>query len=86
MYVQKPLSVGHPLIQAQWFHVIQFSLLRTVQSVLWFYGLSLCGPFRTILITQHYDFAIITGIGALFSGRYSISSKMVITLNEYRPD
>lgn len=66
--IQKPLSVGPSLVQAQWFRVTQFSLLRTLQSVLWFYGLSLCGPFRTILITQHNDFAVVNGIGALFSG------------------
>jgi zinc transporter 5/7 len=46
--------------------------MKTVQSVLWFYGLSLCGPFRTILVTQHNDFAVIAGIGALFSGMYFI--------------
>ncbi|XP_069671954.1 proton-coupled zinc antiporter SLC30A5-like isoform X2 [Periplaneta americana] len=68
MYIQKPFSVGHTVSQAQWFRVLQFSVLRTVQSILWFYGLSLCGPFRTILITQHYDFAVVAGIGTLFSG------------------
>ncbi|KAJ9593539.1 hypothetical protein L9F63_014932, partial [Diploptera punctata] len=68
VYIQKPFSVGPSLTQSQWFRVVQFAVLRAVQSVLWFYGLSLCGPFRTILITQHYEFAIVTGLGALFTG------------------
>lgn len=80
VYIQKPLSIGHSLIQAQLLRVTRFSLLKTLQSVLWFYGLSLCGPFRTILITQHYDFAVITGVGALFSGRYSASNILVTAL------
>lgn len=80
VFIQKPLSIGHSLIQAQWLRVTQFSLLRTLQSVLWFYGLSLCGPFRTILVTQHYDFAVITGVGALFTGRYSVSNTLFTAL------
>ena len=83
--IQKPLSIGQSLIQAQLLRVTQFSLLRTLQSVLWFYGLSLCGPFRTILITQHYDFSVITGVGALFSGRYSTSNILVTALCDVTP-
>jgi hypothetical protein len=85
VYIQKPLSIGQSLIQAQLLRVTQFSFLRTLQSVLWFYGLSLCGPFRTILITQHYDFAVITGVGALFSGRYSTSNILVTGLCDMTP-
>nr|CAD7404084.1 unnamed protein product [Timema poppensis] len=35
---------------------------------MWFYGITLCGPFRSILVSQHYDIVIIAVLSSAFSG------------------
>ncbi|CAB3377964.1 Hypothetical predicted protein [Cloeon dipterum] len=68
MVVQKPLSGGQPLSEAQWLQTIYLAVGRLMVSVLWIYGISLSGPFRAILVCEQYDFVVVAGFAALTSG------------------
>ncbi|XP_065336872.1 proton-coupled zinc antiporter SLC30A5-like [Cloeon dipterum] len=68
MVVQKPLSGGQPLSEAQWLQTIYLAVGRVMVSVLWIYGISLSGPFRAILVCEQYDFVVVAGFTALTSG------------------
>nr|CAD7256589.1 unnamed protein product [Timema shepardi] len=68
LYIQKPLTVGQGLTRNQWISVVQYSIVRALHSVMWFYGITLCGPFRSILVSQHYDIVIIAVLSSAFSG------------------
>ncbi|XP_071444723.1 proton-coupled zinc antiporter SLC30A5-like isoform X3 [Hetaerina americana] len=66
--IQKPFTSGKKLTESHWFQVAQYASFRAFLSILWAGGLTLCGPFRTILVYEQYDFVAITLIGSLFSG------------------
>ncbi|XP_059487331.1 proton-coupled zinc antiporter SLC30A5-like [Neocloeon triangulifer] len=66
--VQKPLTNGQPLTEAQWLQTIYLAVGRVLVSILWFYGISLSGPFRAILVCEQYDFVVVAGFTALTSG------------------
>nr|CAD7440469.1 unnamed protein product [Timema bartmani] len=68
LYIQKPLTLGQGLTRNQWISVVQYSIVRALHSVMWFYGITLCGPFRSILVSQHYDIVIIAVLSSTFSG------------------
>nr|CAD7433175.1 unnamed protein product [Timema monikensis] len=68
LYIQKPLTLGQGLTRNQWISVVQYSIVRALHSVMWFYGITLCGPFRSILVSQHYDIVIIAVLSSAFSG------------------
>ncbi|XP_047114405.1 zinc transporter 5-like isoform X1 [Schistocerca piceifrons] len=68
LYLQKPLHLGHSLSQAQVCRIAQVVLLKVGITILMYYGMTMCGPFRSILILHNYDFAVLTALGALFSG------------------
>ncbi|XP_041371016.1 zinc transporter 5-like isoform X2 [Gigantopelta aegis] len=49
------------------FRVIRHAFFGSVISFLWLFGLTLCGPLRTILLFEHSDLVIIAGFSALFT-------------------
>ena len=53
--LQKPFSQEKELSYRLWFRVFRYSLLATIGDLLWFGGLSICGPMRTILLYDHYE-------------------------------
>ncbi|KAL8577189.1 hypothetical protein ACOMHN_047957 [Nucella lapillus] len=69
VFLQKPFTSGRKLTKNQWFRVCRHALFGSLISFLWMFGLSLCGPLRTILLFEHSDLVIIAGASALF---YSI--------------
>lgn len=74
MYHQKPFS-SHLSLQ-QWGAVVRYSLVTLLANVTWFYGLTLCGPLRTILISEHSAAALALGFMALFcQGKPSLASQ-----------
>jgi hypothetical protein len=61
--LQKPFTSGKRLSRTTWVRVGRYSLLVLLTSLLWCVGLSLCGPLRTVLLSEHSDLAL----GALLS-------------------
>ena len=49
----------------QWFHIVRYSLLVALTSVIWTLGLSLCGALRTTLLWEHSEIALAAVFGAL---------------------
>lgn len=69
MYRQKPFtSPGSPPLTAwpQASAVARYSLASLAASLCWFYGLTLCGPLRTVLVTEHSPAVLLAGLSALF--------------------
>ncbi len=67
---QKPLSQPGlpPLGRPQLWAVSRHAVASLLTSLAWFYGLTLCGPLRTVLATEHSPAAVLAGIAALFGG------------------
>ena len=53
LLIQKPFSTNRRLSKTQWIYVIRHAVLGILLHVVWFYGLMLCGPLRTILVYEH---------------------------------
>ncbi|PVD20114.1 hypothetical protein C0Q70_20608 [Pomacea canaliculata] len=68
VFLQKPFTSGRRLTKNQWFRVGRHALFGSLISFLWLFGLTLCGPLRTILLFEHSDLVIIAGASALFHG------------------
>ncbi|CAF1123198.1 unnamed protein product [Didymodactylos carnosus] len=47
--------------------VVKYSLFLTIIRLLWLFGLTLCGPLRTILLYEHSDIVILACFTSLFS-------------------
>ncbi|XP_048738334.1 proton-coupled zinc antiporter SLC30A5-like isoform X2 [Ostrea edulis] len=67
LVLQKPFSSGKRLSNHQLFRVFRHAVVGAFISLLWFFGLTLCGPLRTILLFEHSDLVIIAGASALFT-------------------
>lgn len=65
--LQKPFSSGKHLSKHQWFRVFRHAIIGSIISLLWLFGLTLCGPLRTILLFEHNEVVVIAWAGALFS-------------------
>lgn len=74
--LQKPFSSGKPLSKNQWFRISRHAFVGCLLGVLWMFGLSLCGPLRTILLYEHSDLVIIAWATALFSHTGGSPAKM----------
>lgn len=66
--VQRPFATGPQPTRVQWILISRYAACRVAYSVLWHVGLRLCGPFRAILVSQHCEVVIITGLGAIING------------------
>lgn len=69
---QKPFSASGPssppLGLPQISSCARFALLSLLTSLTWFYGLTLCGPLRAVLVTEHSPAALLAGLAAVFCG------------------
>ncbi|KAM7286069.1 zinc transporter 5 [Ixodes scapularis] len=65
--IQKPFSSGARLTRNQWFRVVRHAVVNSALTLLSLFGLTLCGPLRTVLLTQHTDLVMVVGIRALFT-------------------
>lgn len=68
LLLQKPFSSGPKLSHSQWFRIIRHAVFGVLITLLWLFGLTLCGPLRTILLFEHSDLVIISAASALFTG------------------
>ncbi|XP_050401353.1 proton-coupled zinc antiporter SLC30A5 [Patella vulgata] len=66
LFLQKPFGSGRRLNAAQWFRVGRHALFGSILGLLWLFGLTLCGPLRTVLLYEHSDVVVIAGATALF--------------------
>ncbi|CAF1927726.1 unnamed protein product [Rotaria magnacalcarata] len=66
LFIQKPFAsirLTKPVI----FRLIKYTICLTIVRVLWIFGLTLCGPLRTILLFEHSDFVLLACFQVLFS-------------------
>ncbi|XP_054842686.1 proton-coupled zinc antiporter SLC30A5 [Eublepharis macularius] len=64
---QKPFSSGKPVTKHQWVKIIKHAVGGCIISLLWFFGLTLCGPLRTALLFEHSDIVVISLLSVLFT-------------------
>lgn len=68
VFLQKPFSSGKRISKNQWFRIFRHAFFGALLSMFWMFGLSLCGPLRTILLYEHSDLVVIAWATAVFSG------------------
>uniref|UniRef100_A0A3Q2FRC5 Zinc transporter n=1 Tax=Cyprinodon variegatus TaxID=28743 RepID=A0A3Q2FRC5_CYPVA len=51
----------------EWIKLVKHAVLSCVISLLGFFGLTLCGPLRTLLVFEHSDVVVIALLGVLFT-------------------
>uniref|UniRef100_A0A8C6SS49 Zinc transporter n=1 Tax=Neogobius melanostomus TaxID=47308 RepID=A0A8C6SS49_9GOBI len=67
LFFQKPFSSGKPISKRQWIKLVKHAVFSCVISLLGFFGLTLCGPLRTLLLLEHSDVVVIALLGVLFT-------------------
>uniref|UniRef100_UPI00358E7854 proton-coupled zinc antiporter SLC30A5 isoform X2 n=1 Tax=Myxine glutinosa TaxID=7769 RepID=UPI00358E7854 len=66
VFLQKPLSFGKRITMSQWLRILRHAFFSCIISLMWFYGLTLCGPLRTLLIYGHSDLLVTSLLSVLF--------------------
>ena len=66
LFVQKPFSSFRPTKNVL-YRLIKYTIFLTIIRLLWLFGLTLCGPLRTILLFEHSDIVILACFQVLFS-------------------
>ncbi|KAK3097668.1 hypothetical protein FSP39_011932 [Pinctada imbricata] len=74
--LQKPFSSGTRISKHQWFRIGRHAVVGAFINLMWLFGLTLCGPLRTVLLFEHSDLVIIAGATALFSNNGGGPAKM----------
>ncbi|XP_043562404.1 zinc transporter 5 isoform X1 [Chiloscyllium plagiosum] len=64
---QKPFSTGKPISRRLWIKIGKHAVGGCIILLLWFFGLTLCGPLRTVLLFEHSDIVVISLLGVLFT-------------------
>uniref|UniRef100_A0A3B3ZXV4 Zinc transporter n=1 Tax=Periophthalmus magnuspinnatus TaxID=409849 RepID=A0A3B3ZXV4_9GOBI len=64
---QKPFSSGKPISKRQWIKLFKHAVFSCIVSLLSFFGLTLCGPLRTLLLLEHSDVVVIALLCVLFT-------------------
>lgn len=72
---QKPFSSGKTVTRRQWISIVKHAFFGCIISLLWFFGLTLCGPLRTLLLFEHSDIVVVTLLTVLFTGSSGVPSK-----------
>uniref|UniRef100_A0A8C1WDM7 Zinc transporter n=1 Tax=Cyprinus carpio TaxID=7962 RepID=A0A8C1WDM7_CYPCA len=67
VFFQKPFSSGKMIPKRQWIKILKHSVMSCVISLLGFFGLTLCGPLRTLLLFEHSDVVVISLLSVLFT-------------------
>uniref|UniRef100_A0A3P8WI09 Zinc transporter n=1 Tax=Cynoglossus semilaevis TaxID=244447 RepID=A0A3P8WI09_CYNSE len=67
LFFQKPFSSGKIISKRQWIKLLKHAVFSCVISLLGFFGLTLCGPLRTLLLFEHSDVVVIALLGVLFT-------------------
>ncbi|XP_006010327.1 proton-coupled zinc antiporter SLC30A5 [Latimeria chalumnae] len=64
---QKPFSSGKTVTKHQWIKILKHAVVSCIISLLWFFGLTLCGPLRTLLLFEHSDLVVVSLLSVLFT-------------------
>ncbi|XP_068952555.1 proton-coupled zinc antiporter SLC30A5 [Petaurus breviceps papuanus] len=64
---QKPFSSGKTITKNQWIKIFKHAVAGCIISLLWFFGLTLCGPLRTLLLFEHSDIVVISLLNVIFT-------------------
>ncbi|GCB75235.1 hypothetical protein scyTo_0016393, partial [Scyliorhinus torazame] len=64
---QKPFSSGKPISRRLWVKIGKHAVGGCIILLLWFFGLTLCGPLRTVLLFEHSDIVVVSLLGVLFT-------------------
>ncbi|XP_025891262.1 zinc transporter 5 [Nothoprocta perdicaria] len=64
---QKPFSSGKVITKRQWIKIFKHAVVGCIISLLWFFGLTLCGPLRTLLLFEHSDVVVLSLLSVLFT-------------------
>uniref|UniRef100_A0A3Q3KJK0 Zinc transporter n=1 Tax=Monopterus albus TaxID=43700 RepID=A0A3Q3KJK0_MONAL len=67
LFFQKPFSSGKVISKRQWIKLLKHAVFSCVVSLLGFFGLTLCGPLRTLLLLEHNDVVVIGLLSVLFT-------------------
>lgn len=67
LFFQKPFSSGKVISKRQWIKLVKHAIFSCIISLLGFFGLTLCGPLRTLLLFEHSDVVVIALLGVLFT-------------------
>lgn len=69
IFIQKPFSSSASirLTKNSLFRLIRYTICLTIIRLLWLFGLSLCGPLRSILLFEHSDLVILVCFQVIFS-------------------
>jgi len=69
LFIQKPFSSSSSFRPNKilLYRLIKYSICLTIIRLLWLFGLTLCGPLRTILLFEHSDIVILACFQLIFS-------------------
>ncbi|XP_013878047.1 proton-coupled zinc antiporter SLC30A5 [Austrofundulus limnaeus] len=67
LFFQKPFSSGKVISKGQWIKLVKHAVCSCIISLLGFFGLTLCGPLRTLLLFEHSDVVVLALLGVLFT-------------------
>lgn len=67
VFIQKPFSSTLRLSTTTLFRLVKYTICLTVIRLLWLFGLTLCGPLRTILLFEHSDLVILAAFQVLIA-------------------
>ncbi|VDP12501.1 unnamed protein product [Soboliphyme baturini] len=66
--LHRPFTSEVSLSKSQWRRVVQHAVVITLSQILWFYGITLCGPLRSILVYEHSTTVVLAALSAAFLG------------------
>ncbi|KAK6019783.1 cation diffusion facilitator family transporter [Ostertagia ostertagi] len=69
--IQKPLSHGHTLRKPTFIRIGKMALVNCLIEVLWFYGITFCGPLRSVLVFELSPSVLLVAMASVFKGNSS---------------
>nr|CAD2128368.1 unnamed protein product [Meloidogyne enterolobii] len=65
---QKPFSSGRSIRKSLQVRIAQLALFNTLVEIIWFYGITFCGPFRSILVFEQSPTVLLVALMFLVNG------------------
>ncbi|WKX92332.1 hypothetical protein Q1695_010396 [Nippostrongylus brasiliensis] len=69
--IQKPFSHGSTLRKPMFIRIGKLSLASCLIEMLWFYGITFCGPLRSVLVFELSPSVLLVAIASVFKGNSS---------------
>lgn len=73
---QKPFSSGRSIRKSLQVRIAQLALFNTLVEIIWFYGITFCGPFRSILVFEQSPTVLLVALMFLVNGGGGNAAKM----------